>query len=74
MVRQIAYIHERESILFRDKERIQNKYMEEEDHTLTQLPSLTTVMAAAPLSLFLSIALPFSLLILLSLHGAYLLT
>ena len=48
--------------------------MEEEDHTLTQLPSLTTVMAAAPLSLFLSIALPFSLLILLSLHGAYLLT
>jgi hypothetical protein len=37
-----AYIHGRESILFRDREMIQYKYMEEEDHfTQTQLPTLT---------------------------------
>ena len=37
-----AYNHGRESILFRDRERIQYKYMEEEDHfTQTQLPTLT---------------------------------
>jgi len=36
-----AYIHRRESILFRDRERITIQYMEEEDHfTQTQLPAL----------------------------------
>jgi len=36
-----AYIHGRESILFRDRERITTQYMEEEDHfTQTQLPAL----------------------------------
>jgi len=36
-----AYIHGRESILFRDRERIITQYMEEEDHfTLTQLLAL----------------------------------
>jgi hypothetical protein len=41
VVRQIAYINGRKSILFRDRERITTQYMEEEDHfTQTQLPAL----------------------------------
>jgi len=36
-----AYIYGRESILFRDRERITTQYMEKEDHfTHTQLPAL----------------------------------
>ena len=57
-----AYIHGRESILFRDRERI-TTYMEEEDHfTQTQLPALNCCTcsccngskAAALAALFLS--------------------
>jgi len=42
-----AYIHGRESILFRDRERITTQYMEEEDHfTQTQLSALIAALAA----------------------------
>jgi len=53
-----AYIHGRESILLEIRERIQNKYMEEEDHfTHTQLPAFFAALAAAAIA-----ALSFSLL------------
>jgi len=46
-----AYIHGRESILLEIRERIQNKYMEEEDHfTLTLLPTLIVALAAAAMA------------------------
>ena len=46
-----AYIHGRESILFRDRERITTQYMEEEDHfTQTQLPALFAALAAAAMA------------------------
>ena len=46
-----AYIHGRESILFRDRERITTQYMEEEDHfTQTQLTALIAALAAAAMA------------------------
>jgi len=43
-----AYIHGRESILLEIRERIQNKYMEEEEDHFTQtlLPALIVALAA----------------------------
>jgi len=55
MVRQIVYVHRREVHIIRDRERIQYKYMKEEDHfTLTQLPALNVAFTATALSLDLS--------------------
>jgi hypothetical protein len=53
-----TYIHGRESILFRDRERITKQYIEEEDHfTQTQLIALIAAMAARLLPLQLSLSL-----------------
>jgi hypothetical protein len=46
-----AYIHRRESILFRDRERITTQYMDEEDHfTQTQLTALIAALAVAAMT------------------------
>jgi hypothetical protein len=58
-----TYIHGRESILFRDRERITTQYMEEEDHfTQTQLSALFAALAAVAIAAlhFLSYSLHFS--------------
>jgi hypothetical protein len=47
VVRQIAYIHGRESILLEIRERIQNKYMEEEDHFSLLYSQLIFIALAA---------------------------